>query len=51
MLIAAPHVSFPGVGRIRKDGTGYRWIPIEYGDRDRGAASNEPGAKPSAPAR
>lgn len=27
-LIAAPHISFPGVGRIRREGTGYRWIPI-----------------------
>lgn len=50
-LIAAPHVSFPGVGRIRRDGDGYRWIPIEYGDRDAGAAGEETGAKPPTPSR
>ena len=38
-LIAAPHLPFPGVGRIRADGPGYRWYPIEYADRD-GSASN-----------
>lgn len=32
-LLAAPHISFPGVGRIRAEGSGYRWIPIQYGDR------------------
>ncbi len=36
-LLAAPHISFPGVGRIRQEGKGYRWIPIEYGDRNAGA--------------
>jgi glyoxylase-like metal-dependent hydrolase (beta-lactamase superfamily II) len=28
--IAAAHASFPGVGKLRADGTGYRWIPIPY---------------------
>lgn len=28
--IAVDHISFPGIGRIRADGTGYKWIPINY---------------------
>lgn len=32
-LLAAPHISFPGVGRVRRDGAGYRWIPVNYSDR------------------
>lgn len=33
-LIASPHVSFPGVGHVVAEGSGYRWIPMEYGNRD-----------------
>lgn len=33
-LIASPHISFPGVGHVVADGKGYRWIPMEYGNRD-----------------
>ena len=29
-LVAPAHVSFPGVGRLRADGKGYRWFPIAY---------------------
>lgn len=29
-LVAPAHVSFPGVGHLRADGTGYRWIPVPY---------------------
>lgn len=28
--IAADHISFPGIGHIRKTGNGYRWYPINY---------------------
>ncbi|WP_440134674.1 MBL fold metallo-hydrolase [Chitinophaga sancti] len=28
--IAADHISFPGIGHIRKAGNGYRWYPINY---------------------
>lgn len=28
--VAPAHVSFPGIGHLRADGTGYRWIPITY---------------------
>ncbi len=28
--VAPAHVSFPGVGHLRADGAGYRWIPINY---------------------
>jgi glyoxylase-like metal-dependent hydrolase (beta-lactamase superfamily II) len=27
---AAAHVSFPGIGRLRPDGKGYRWLPVNY---------------------
>lgn len=33
-LIAAPHISFPGVGHIRVEGKTYRWVPVEYANRD-----------------
>lgn len=32
-LVAAPHLSFPGVGHVQADGRGYRWHPVEHGDR------------------
>lgn len=28
--VAADHISFPGVGHLRRDGSGYRWIPMTY---------------------
>lgn len=41
-LIAAPHLSFPGVGHIAADGSGYRWYPIEQADREQKADRLEP---------
>ncbi len=32
-LVAVPHMSFPGVGHIRKAGKGYEWVPVNYGNR------------------
>ena len=29
-LFAATHVSFPGIGRVRAEGTGYAWMPVNY---------------------
>jgi glyoxylase-like metal-dependent hydrolase (beta-lactamase superfamily II) len=29
-LVAAPHISFPGLGHIYKQGDGYGWVPIPY---------------------
>jgi glyoxylase-like metal-dependent hydrolase (beta-lactamase superfamily II) len=29
-LVAGAHISFPGIGHIVKDGSGYRWIPLNY---------------------
>jgi glyoxylase-like metal-dependent hydrolase (beta-lactamase superfamily II) len=29
-LIGAPHIAFPGIGRLRKDGKGYAWVPVNY---------------------
>lgn len=28
--VAADHVSFPGIGHVQADGTGYRWVPLPY---------------------
>ena len=30
VLIAAPHLAFPGVGYVQVSGRGYRWIPVNY---------------------
>lgn len=32
-LVAAPHMPFPSVGRIRKAQKGYDWVPINYSNR------------------
>jgi hypothetical protein len=24
---------YPGIGHVRQVGTGYEWVPIEYGNR------------------
>ncbi len=29
-LVAIAHVSFPGIGRLRAQGSGYQWIPVNY---------------------
>jgi glyoxylase-like metal-dependent hydrolase (beta-lactamase superfamily II) len=29
-FLAVAHVSFPGIGKLRRDGKGYRWIPVNY---------------------
>ena len=28
--VAVAHVSFPGIGQLRADGNGYRWLPATY---------------------
>ncbi len=33
VLIAGPHMSFPGLGRVRKEGSGYSWAPVELTDQ------------------
>lgn len=30
-LVGAAHISFPGLGRVRAQGSGYRWVPLQYG--------------------
>jgi glyoxylase-like metal-dependent hydrolase (beta-lactamase superfamily II) len=30
VVVASAHISFPGLGHVRKDGAGYRWVPIPY---------------------
>lgn len=32
-LVAAPHISFPGLGHVYKQGSGYAWAPIPYAAR------------------
>jgi glyoxylase-like metal-dependent hydrolase (beta-lactamase superfamily II) len=33
VLIAGPHMNFPGLGHLRKEGSGYRWAPVVFTDR------------------
>lgn len=33
-LVAAPHLSFPGIGHIARDGGAYRFVPVDYVNRD-----------------
>jgi glyoxylase-like metal-dependent hydrolase (beta-lactamase superfamily II) len=30
-FVAIAHVPFPGLGQLRADGAGYRWMPVNYG--------------------
>ncbi|OLN25932.1 Methyl parathion hydrolase [Desulfovibrio sp. DV] len=30
IVVAAAHIAFPGVGRVARDGAGYRWLPVPY---------------------
>lgn len=34
-LVAAPHISFPGLGHVVRSGSGYQWAPIPYSSRVR----------------
>ena len=29
-LVGVAHVSFPGIGRLRANGAGYTWVPVNY---------------------
>jgi len=29
-FVAIAHISFPGIGQLRSDGAGYRWLPVNY---------------------
>jgi len=29
-LVAMPHMYFPGVGHVAKEGNHYRWLPLPY---------------------
>ena len=29
-VVSSAHLSFPGIGRLRADGTGYAWLPVNY---------------------
>jgi glyoxylase-like metal-dependent hydrolase (beta-lactamase superfamily II) len=33
VLIAGPHMPFPALGRLRRDGNGYSWVPVVFTDR------------------
>lgn len=28
--IASAHIAFPGIGKVKKAGEGYRWVPVNY---------------------
>ena len=29
-LVGVAHVSFPGIGRVVANGSGYTWVPVNY---------------------
>lgn len=31
-LVAGAHITYPGIGRLAKEGSGYRWWPLRYVD-------------------
>jgi hypothetical protein len=33
VLIASPHLLFPGLGRLHKEGKGYSWAPVALTDQ------------------
>jgi glyoxylase-like metal-dependent hydrolase (beta-lactamase superfamily II) len=33
VVIAGPHMSFPGLGRLRQEGKGYVWAPVGFSDQ------------------
>ena len=33
VLIAGPHMNFPALGRLHKEGSGYSWAPVVFTDR------------------
>jgi len=33
VLIAGPHMPFPALGSLRKEGNGYSWVPVVFTDR------------------
>ena len=33
VLIAGPHMNFPAMGRLRKEGSEYRWAPVVFTDQ------------------
>jgi hypothetical protein len=33
VLIAGPHMNFPALGRLHKEGNGYGWAPVVFTDR------------------
>lgn len=43
-FVGLTHVSFPGIGQLRKDGSGYEWLPAQY-QSDPLGANKAPSAK------
>ncbi len=33
VLVAGPHMNFPALGRLRKEGSGCSWAPVVFTDR------------------
>lgn len=31
-LVGAPHIPFPGIGRVLESGAGYEWLPVNYSE-------------------
>jgi hypothetical protein len=32
-FVALAHVAFPGIGRLRSEGKGYAWVPVNYSSK------------------
>ena len=43
--IAAAHMPFPSLGRLRQDGTGYAWVPASFQDLGVLPASRTPASR------
>jgi len=28
--VGVAHISFPGIGHVRTEGSGYEWVPVNY---------------------
>src|ERR1700736_4865974 len=33
VVVAGPHMLFPSLGRLRKEGSGYNWTPVQFTDQ------------------
>jgi len=46
-FVAIAHVSFPGLGQVRTEGTGYEWVPVNYNAAPAPAPAAAPAPAPA----